>query len=50
MMMSGTDCGLLLHVSMDGTSTGIGHLERAGGITLPDVGDRTGAVKFGWNE
>ena len=50
MMLYGTDCGLLLHISMDGTSTAIGHLERAGGINLPDVDDRTGAVKNGWNE
>ena len=50
MLLSGTDCGVLLHISMDGTSTAIGHLERAGGINLPDVVDRTGIVKHGWNE
>ena len=50
MMLYGTDCGLLLHISMDGTSTAFGHLERAGGINLPVVDDRTRAVKYGWNE
>ena len=50
MVMNGTDCGLWFHISMDGTSTAIGHLERAGGINLPDVDDRLGIVKNGWNE
>ena len=50
MLVSGNDCGLLLHIPMDGTSTAIGHLERAGGINLPDVDDRTGMVNYGWNE
>ena len=50
MVLSGTDCGLLLHISMDGTSTAIGHLERAGGINRSDVDERTGIVKNGWNE
>ena len=50
MVLSGTDCGLLLHIIMDGTSTAIQHVERAGGINLPDVDDRTGTVKYGWNE
>ena len=50
MMLSVTDWGLGLHVSMDGTSNAIGHLERAGAINLPDVGERTGIVKIGWNE
>ena len=50
MLLSGTDCGLLLHISMDGTRTAIGHLERAGGIYLPDVDERMGTVKYGWNE
>ena len=50
MILSGTDCGLLLHILMDGTSTVIGHLERAGGINLPGVDDRTEMVKYGWNE
>ena len=50
MMLSGADCGLLLHISMGGTSTAIGHLKRAGGINLPDVDDRTGMVNYGWNE
>ena len=50
MLLSGTDCGLLLHISMDATSNGFGHLERAGGINLPDVDDRTEIVKHGWNE
>ena len=50
MLLSGTDCGLLLHISMDGTSTAIRHVERAGGINLLDVVDRMGAVKLGWNE
>ena len=49
-MLNGTDYGLLLHISMDGTSTAIGHVERAGGINLPDVDDRTGMVNYGWNE
>ena len=49
-LLSGADCGLLLHISMDGTRTAIGHLERAGGINLPDVDDRTGMVNYGWNE
>ena len=50
MMLSGTDCGLLLHISMDGPSTALRNLERAGGINLPDVDNRTGIVKYGWNE
>ena len=50
MMLSGADCGLRLHVSMDGTSSAIGHLERAGDINLTDMDDRTGIVKNGWNE
>ena len=50
MMWSGNGCGLLLHISMDATSTAIGHLKRAGGINLLGVGDRTGMVKYGWNE
>ena len=50
MLLSGTDCGLLLHISMDGMSTAIGLLERAGGINLPDVDERMGTVKYGWNE
>ena len=50
MVMSGTGCGLLLHISMDGPSDAIRHLERAGGINLPDVDDLTGMVKYGWNE
>ena len=49
-MLSGTDCGLLLHILMDGMSNGIRQLERAGGINLPGVADRTGMVKYGWNE
>ena len=35
---------------MDGTSTAFGHVERAGGINLPDVDDRTGTGNYGWNE
>ena len=50
MLVSGADCGLMLHISMDGASYAIHHLERAGDINLPDVDDRTGAVKYGWNE
>ena len=50
MLLSGTDCGLLLHISMDGTSTAIRHVERAGGINLPDVNERMRIVKYGWNE
>ena len=50
MLLSGTDCGVLLHVLMDGMSTAIGHLERARAINLPDVDERTGIVKYGWNE
>ena len=50
MLLSGTDCGLLLHALMDGMSTAIGHLERVGGINLPDVDERMGMVKYGWNE
>ena len=50
MMLSGTDCDLGLHVSMDGTSNALGHLERAGDTNLPDVDDRTGIVKINWNE
>ena len=38
------------HDAMDGTSNAIGHLEWAGATNLPDVDDRTGAVKYGWNE
>ena len=44
MMLSGTDCGLLLHISMDGTINAFVHLERAGGINLPVVDDRKGKV------
>ena len=50
MMLSGTDGDLGLHISMDGTSNAIGHLERANEINLPDVDDGTGIVKNGWNE
>ena len=50
MMLSGTDCDLGLHVSMDEPSNAIGHLERAGDINLPDVGDQMGTVKYGWIE
>ena len=50
MVLSGTDFGLLLHISMDGTSAAIRHLERAGGINLPDADDQSGMVKYGWNE
>ena len=50
MILSGADYGLLLHISMDGPSDAIRHLERAGGITLPDVADRSGIVKYGGNE
>ena len=50
MLFSGTDCGFLLHISMDGPITAIGHLELSGDINLPDVDDRTGIVKYGWNE
>ena len=50
MVLNGADCGLLLHISMDGTSTAIGYLKRAGGINMPDVDDRTTMVKYGWNE
>ena len=50
MLLSGNGCGLLLHISMDATNTAFGHLERAGGINLPDVDERTGMVKYGWNE
>ncbi len=35
---------------MDGTSNAFHHLERAGGINLPAVHNRTGIVKYGWNE
>ena len=50
MLLSGTDCGLLVHISMGGTSTAIGHLERAGAINLPDVDDGMGIVFKGWYE
>ena len=50
MLLSGTDCGLVLHISMDGTNDVIGHLERSGGINLPDVNDLTAMVKYGLNE
>ena len=50
MMLSCADCDLWLHVSMDGTSDAIGHLEWAGGINLPDVDYRTEIVKNGCNE
>ena len=50
MLLSGTDCGLLLHISMDGMSIAIGHLERAGGINLPDVDDQTEIGNYGWIE
>ena len=50
MLLSGTDCGLLLHVSMGGTSTAIGYVERAGAINLHNVDERMGMVKYGWNE
>ena len=44
-MLLGTDCDVGLHVSMDGTSNAVGHLERAGDINLSDVDDRTGIVQ-----
>ena len=49
-MLSGADCDLAFYDSMDGASNAIGHLERAGGINLSGVDDRTGIVKHGWNE
>ena len=50
MLLSGTDYGLLLHISMDGMGTAIGHLEGSGGINPSDVDERMGMVKYGWNE
>ena len=50
MLLSGIDCGLLLHIPMDGMSTAFNHLEHAGEINLPDVDERMGMVKCGWNE
>ena len=50
MVLSGTDCGLLLHISMDGTSDAFRHLEGADGINLPNVDDQTETVNYGWNE
>ena len=50
MVLDGTDCVLLWHISMDGMSTAFGHLERAGAINRLDVDDQTGMVKYGWNE
>ena len=50
MVLSDTDCGVLLHISIGGASNAIRHLERAGAINLPDVDDRTGMVTYGWNE
>ena len=37
MMLSGTDCDLRLHDSMDGTSNAIGHAKRAGVVDLAGV-------------
>ena len=46
MMLSGTDCDLRLHDSMDGTSNAIGHLERADGVNLVGMHDRMGIAKM----
>ena len=45
MMLSGTDCDLRLHASMDGTSNAIDSMEWAGAVDLADVHDRMGIVK-----
>ena len=50
MMLSGTDCDLRLHDSMDGASNAIGHVEWAGAIDLVDAHDRMGIVQNGWTE
>ena len=50
MMLSGTDCDLRLHDSMDGASNAIGHVERAGDVNLVGVHDRMGIVFNVWNE
>ena len=44
MMLSGTDCDLRLHDSMDGTSNAIFHVERAGAVDLAGMHGRLGIV------
>ena len=46
MMLSGTDCDLRLHDSMDGTSNAIGHVERAGDVNLAELHGQLGIVKL----
>ena len=47
MMLSGTDCDLRLHDSMDGTRNAIGHAERTDAVELAGVHDQMGIVFYG---
>ena len=47
MVLSGADCDLRLHDSMDGASNAIGHVERAVAVDLGGVHDRTEIVFIG---
>ena len=50
MMLSGTDCDLRLHDSMDGASNAINSMEWTDVVVLAGVHDRMGIVFNGWNE
>ena len=50
MMLSGADCDLRLHDSMDGVSNAIDYVERACAVDRGGVHDRMGIVFNGWNE
>ena len=49
-MLSGTDCDLRVHDSMDGANNAIGYVERSGAFDLEGMHDRMGIVFNGWNE
>ena len=50
MMLSGADCDLRLHDSLDGTSNAFDHVERTGAIDLADVHERMEIVFNWWAE
>ena len=50
MMLSGADCELRLHDSMDEMSNAIDSLELTGAVVRADVHDRMGIVQNGWTE
>ena len=50
MVLSGADCDLRLHASMDRPSNATGYVERVGDDGLADVNGQMGIVCNGWNE